>query len=58
MLLTCYALPDPWICPITWCLGIDPEGDACVEALVAGDYGWRPADQKVELEIGVPIPRD
>ena len=39
-----------------WCLGIDPhtEDDTIVEAPVARDYGWGPADQVVELEDRVP----
>eukprot|EP00268_Persea_americana_P041664 TRINITY_DN41600_c0_g1_i4.p1 TRINITY_DN41600_c0_g1~~TRINITY_DN41600_c0_g1_i4.p1 ORF type:complete len:304 (-),score=39.15 TRINITY_DN41600_c0_g1_i4:1783-2694(-) len=32
----------------------DPKDDAIVEAPVAGDYGWGPADPAVELDIGVP----
>ena len=42
-----------------WCLGLDPEfaddALALVEAPVAGDYGWGPADPDVELEGGEPI---
>ena len=30
--------------------------DALVEAPTAGDYGWGPADQEVELEVGEPAP--
>ena len=39
-----------------WCLGIylDPEDGKLIEGPVAGDYGWGPADQVVELEDGVP----
>ena len=40
----------------SWCLGIDPdyEGDGLVEAPIARDYGWGPADQEVELDDRVP----
>ena len=40
----------------SWCLGIDPdyEGDALVEAPIAGDYRWGPANLEVELDNGVP----
>ena len=40
----------------SWCLGIDlvHEGDALVEAPIAGDYGWGPAVPEVELDDGVP----
>ena len=43
-----------------WCLGIDldPAGDAYHEALVAGDYGWGPADQVVEPDDGAPVHGD
>ena len=42
----------------SWCLGLDfdYEDDALVEAPTAGDCGWGPADQEVELDDGVPIP--
>ena len=42
-------------------LGLDPEYEddafALIEASVAGDYGWGPADQEVELEVREPTPR-
>ena len=57
--VTCIlCLPDPWICPIIWCLSIitDPEGEALLEAPLADKYGWGPADPEVEPEDGVLLP--
>ena len=39
-----------------WCLDIDHDSadDAIIEAPVVDYYGWRLADQEVELDDGVP----
>ena len=41
---------------LSLCLGIDYDytGDALVEAPIAGNYGWGPADQEVALDDGAP----
>ena len=58
MLVVYYALSNPWIYPIIWCLGIipNPEDDTFIKAPLVYEYGWGLADQEVEPEVGELAP--
>ena len=58
MLVIYYALSNPWIQPIIWCLCIipNPEDDMFIKAPLVDEYGWGSADHEVEPEVGELAP--